>query len=127
MMTVIGLAPPTIFGASPATERRIPAMMQPSVLTPMALVVLIVLMTPALRGAATHATPTTVGFTPGGSCTDAIVEVVGEAKRTLLGQAYSFPSAPIAKALLDAHKRGVQVQVILDKSQRTEKSTFHPI
>jgi phosphatidylserine/phosphatidylglycerophosphate/cardiolipin synthase-like enzyme len=36
-------------------------------------------------------------------------------------QAYSFTSAPIAKALLDAHTRGVQVQVILDKSQRSEK------
>jgi phosphatidylserine/phosphatidylglycerophosphate/cardiolipin synthase-like enzyme len=32
-----------------------------------------------------------------------------------------LPTAPIAKALLDAHTRGVQVQVILDKSQRTEK------
>jgi phosphatidylserine/phosphatidylglycerophosphate/cardiolipin synthase-like enzyme len=38
-----------------------------------------------------------------------------------LAQAYSFTSAPIAKALLDAHKRGVQVQVILDKSQRSDK------
>jgi phosphatidylserine/phosphatidylglycerophosphate/cardiolipin synthase-like enzyme len=37
------------------------------------------------------------------------------------GEAYSFTSAPIAKALLDAHKRGVQVQVILAKSQRPEK------
>ncbi len=36
-------------------------------------------------------------------------------------QAYSFTSLPIAKALLAAHKRGVKVQVILDKSQRTEK------
>jgi phosphatidylserine/phosphatidylglycerophosphate/cardiolipin synthase-like enzyme len=36
-------------------------------------------------------------------------------------QAYSFTSAAIAKALVDAHKRGVKVQVILDKSQRTEK------
>lgn len=36
-------------------------------------------------------------------------------------QAYSFTSAPIAKAVVDAHKRGVQVKVILDKSQRTEK------
>ncbi len=36
-------------------------------------------------------------------------------------QAYSFTLAPIAKALLDAHQRGVQVQVILDKSQRAEK------
>ena len=33
----------------------------------------------------------------------------------------SFTSTLTAKALLDAHKRGVQVQVLLDKSQRTEK------
>jgi len=38
-----------------------------------------------------------------------------------LVQAYSFTSAPIAKALLNAHKRGVKVEVILDKSQRKEK------
>jgi phosphatidylserine/phosphatidylglycerophosphate/cardiolipin synthase-like enzyme len=63
----------------------------------------------------------TVCFTPGGSCTDLIVTALGEAKASILVQAYSFTSAPIAKALLDAHKRGVRVQVILDKSQRTEK------
>ena len=40
---------------------------------------------------------------------------------TILVQAYSFTSAPIAKALLDAHKRGVKVEVILDKSQRTDE------
>lgn len=36
-------------------------------------------------------------------------------------QAYSFTSKPIAKALLDAHKRGVKVVAVLDKSQRTQK------
>jgi phosphatidylserine/phosphatidylglycerophosphate/cardiolipin synthase-like enzyme len=36
-------------------------------------------------------------------------------------QAYSFTSAPIAKALVDAHRRGVKVQIILDKSQCIEK------
>jgi phosphatidylserine/phosphatidylglycerophosphate/cardiolipin synthase-like enzyme len=36
-------------------------------------------------------------------------------------QAYSFTSAPIAKSLLEAHKRGVKVEVILDKSNLTEK------
>ena len=36
-------------------------------------------------------------------------------------QAYSFTSAPIAKALLNAHKRGIKVEVILDKSQRSQK------
>jgi phosphatidylserine/phosphatidylglycerophosphate/cardiolipin synthase-like enzyme len=30
-------------------------------------------------------------------------------------------NAPIAKALLTAHKRGVKVEVILDRSHRTEK------
>jgi phosphatidylserine/phosphatidylglycerophosphate/cardiolipin synthase-like enzyme len=49
------------------------------------------------------------------------VQALGNAKRTILVQAYSFTSAPIAKALLDAHKRGVQVQVILDKDNRTDK------
>jgi phosphatidylserine/phosphatidylglycerophosphate/cardiolipin synthase-like enzyme len=39
----------------------------------------------------------------------------------VLVQAYSFTSAPIAKAVVDAHKRGVKVQVVLDKSQRMEK------
>jgi len=62
-----------------------------------------------------------VFFSPKGGCTEAVVENVGKAKSTILVQAYSFTSAPIAKALVDAAKRGVKVQVILDKSQRTEK------
>jgi phosphatidylserine/phosphatidylglycerophosphate/cardiolipin synthase-like enzyme len=64
---------------------------------------------------------TMVCFTPGGDCTHRIGQALGEARTSILVQAYSLTSAPIAKALLDAHKRGVQVQVILDKSQRTEK------
>jgi phosphatidylserine/phosphatidylglycerophosphate/cardiolipin synthase-like enzyme len=64
---------------------------------------------------------TTVCFTPGGNCTNLIVNAVGGAQTSILAQAYSFTSAAIAKAWLDAHKRGVQVQVILDKSQRSEK------
>ncbi len=38
-------------------------------------------------------------------------------------QAYSFTSTPIAEALLEAHKRGVKVEVILDKSQRRANYT----
>jgi phosphatidylserine/phosphatidylglycerophosphate/cardiolipin synthase-like enzyme len=62
-----------------------------------------------------------VYFSPNGGCTDAIVNALDQAKTSVLVQAYSFTSAPIAKAVVDAHKRGVQVKVILDKSQRTEK------
>jgi phosphatidylserine/phosphatidylglycerophosphate/cardiolipin synthase-like enzyme len=60
-------------------------------------------------------------FSPNGGCTEAIVGALNTAKTSILVQAYSFTSAPIAKALVDAHKRGVDVQVILDKSQRTER------
>ncbi len=62
-----------------------------------------------------------VYFSPNGGCTDAIVRTLAGAKKTVLVQAYSFTSVPIAKALIDAKKRGVAIQVILDKSQRTEK------
>ena len=59
-------------------------------------------------------------FSPNGGCTQAIVEQLNAAKKSVLVQAYSFTSAPIAKALVDAKKRGVDVRVILDKSQRGE-------
>jgi phosphatidylserine/phosphatidylglycerophosphate/cardiolipin synthase-like enzyme len=56
-------------------------------------------------------------FSPNGGCTEAIIKEMDKAKTTILAQAYSFTSAPIAKALLNGHKRGVKVAVILDKSQ----------
>ncbi|HEY3319461.1 MAG TPA: phospholipase D family protein [Planctomycetota bacterium] len=60
-------------------------------------------------------------FSPKGGATEAICEQIEAVKSTLYVQAYSFTSAPIAKALVEAHRRGVKVQVILDKGQKTEK------
>lgn len=57
-----------------------------------------------------------VCFTPGGECTDVIVGQIGSARQQVLVQAYSFTSAGIVKALADAKRRGVDVRVILDKS-----------
>jgi len=62
-----------------------------------------------------------VFFSPKGGATDAVVNALDHATNTVLVQAYSFTSAPIAQALLKAHRRGAKVQVILDHSQRTEK------
>jgi len=62
-----------------------------------------------------------VHFSPQGGCTEAVVAALNKAKSSVLVQAYSFTSAPIAKALVEAKRRGAKVQVILDKSQRTEK------
>ena len=54
-------------------------------------------------------TPTQVYFSPKGGCTEAIVKQIANAKSEILFQAYSFTSAPIAKALINAHKRGIKV------------------
>lgn len=62
-----------------------------------------------------------VHFSPRGGCTEAVVREIDAAKESIFVQAYSFTSAPIAKALVDAHRRGVKVEVILDASQKTEK------
>ena len=69
--------------------------------------------------AATNTTSIAVYFSPKGGCTEAIVEALGKARKSVLVQAYSFSSAPIAKALVSAKGRGVAVRVILDKSNVT--------
>ena len=63
-----------------------------------------------------------VRFSPNGGCTQLIVDTIAQAKRTILVQAYSCTSKPIASALIGAHHRGVVVDVLLDKSQRTERA-----
>jgi len=62
-----------------------------------------------------------VFFSPRGGATDAVVNALAQATNTVFVQAYSFTSAPIARSLVETHRRGVKVRVLLDKSQRTEK------
>ncbi len=62
-----------------------------------------------------------VYFSPNGGCTTAVVREIGAARQSIEVQAYSFTSAPIARALAEAKERGVHIQVILDKSNRTAR------
>ena len=62
-----------------------------------------------------------VYFSPNGGCTDAILSQINQAKTEILLQAYSFTSQPIAQALIQAHKRGVKISAVLDKSNRGRK------
>ncbi|KAB8033807.1 phospholipase D family protein [Fluviispira multicolorata] len=65
--------------------------------------------------------PYKVCFTPGSDCAQEIVNEIDLAKKSIFVQAYSFTSAPIAKAIVNAKKRGVEVNVILDKGQFSQK------
>lgn len=76
-----------------------------------------------------NASDVDVLFSPRGGCTARIVKEINAAKQTIRVQAYSFTSSTIAKAILDAKKRGVDCEVILDKSQvkqtYSELNFFH--
>ena len=65
--------------------------------------------------------PAQVFFSPRGGCTQAIVGQIDGAGSELLIQAFSFTSRDIAAAIVRAHKRGVRVAIVLDKSNRSEK------
>ncbi len=56
-------------------------------------------------------------FTPGEPCTSIIVDQINQAQHTINVQAYTVTSRPIVNALIAAHRRGIDVDVIADKSQ----------
>src|SRR6185369_12387340 len=62
-------------------------------------------------------------FSPRGGATEAIIKEISSAKSEILVQAYSFTSTAISKALVDARKRGIKIEAVLDKSQKREKYT----
>lgn len=67
-----------------------------------------------------NAQPTTeVLFSPRGGATEGIVDFIHSAKRRIRVAAYNFSSKNIASALLDAHRRGVDVKVVLDRSNNS--------
>src|SRR5207248_5930952 len=71
------------------------------------------------------ATPFSVAayHSPKGGCTNAIVYEIQRARREVLVQAYSFTSKPIAEALIAAKGRGVDVEILLDRSNEQEAYT----
>lgn len=62
-----------------------------------------------------------VYFSPRGGCQDAIVQELQKARREILVQAYSFTADPLTYALVDAKKRGVNVDILLDRSNEVER------
>ena len=87
------------------------------VTTPMLRVTfLLLLFVPA---AALAQATTEEAFSPHQGATELVVKTIGEAQTSVRVAAYSFTSRPIAQALIDACSRNVDVQIVFDKSQRT--------
>ncbi len=56
-------------------------------------------------------------FSPSGGVERQIISIIGGAAQSIEMAAYAFTNENIAKALLDAVKRGVKISVVLDKSE----------
>lgn len=65
--------------------------------------------------------PLRVCFSPEGQCTDKIVDAIHSAQSSISVAAYAFTCPRIAEALRDAYRRGVDVKLLIDKSQLKEK------
>jgi phosphatidylserine/phosphatidylglycerophosphate/cardiolipin synthase-like enzyme len=89
------------------------------------LVALVFLTASTLLPAEGQAVPPTVevAFSPSGGAEALVVKTIESAKASIRVAAYSFTSKPIATALLDAHKRGIDVRVVVDKSNATARYT----
>jgi len=60
-------------------------------------------------------------FTPPQQCGDLIVSHINKANHSVFVQAYGFTSKKIIDALAQAKNRGLQVEIILDRSNFREK------
>ena len=67
--------------------------------------------------AAPSESPVTAFFSPKGGIEQQILTGIGVAAETIEMAAYAFTNENIAKALIDALKRGVKVSLVMDKSQ----------
>jgi phosphatidylserine/phosphatidylglycerophosphate/cardiolipin synthase-like enzyme len=54
-------------------------------------------------------------FSPQGKCSGHIVREIDKAQKELLVAVYAFTSEDLAKAVVQARKRGVSVQIVLDR------------
>ncbi|OAB82400.1 nuclease [Wolbachia endosymbiont of Laodelphax striatellus] len=63
----------------------------------------------------------TVCFSPEEDCAVPIISEIDQSKESILVQEYAFTLGTVAKSLINAKERGVDVKVVLDKSQLHSK------
>jgi len=60
------------------------------------------------------------GFSPDAGALELVLKAIGAAKHEVRVAAYLFTSKPVAKALLAAHQRGVDVRVVADQQENSK-------
>lgn len=63
-----------------------------------------------------------VGFSPEGSAQGLVLHTIDSAQKEIQLMGYAFTSPEIAKALIDAYRRGVDVKVVVDRKANAGKT-----
>lgn len=83
--------------------------------------------TPPIASTNTSHKSLSVCFTPNGACLPKVIKAISNASSSILILGYSFTSQPITKALIAAKNRGLKIRIVLDHSQRAQKSSKEAI
>lgn len=67
---------------------------------------------------------TTVAFSPKQGASILVIKTIQSAKKNIYVAAYYFTSKPIADALMQAHDRGVNIKIVLDRTQRKARGSL---
>ncbi|WP_427914895.1 phospholipase D family protein [Ramlibacter sp. MMS24-I3-19] len=62
-----------------------------------------------------------VAFSPDEGSENLVLKVIGTARQDIRMLTYSFTSAPVARALLEAKKRGVDIKIVADQRNNTSE------
>lgn len=73
--------------------------------------------------AASYPANVEVFFSPKGGAEEAIVKAINHAKRHVYVEAFLFTNPAITNALLEAHQRGVDVKVVMDRKAALTRKT----
>lgn len=65
-----------------------------------------------------------VAFSPRMGARELIISTIHSAEKSIYVAAYSFTSTAVEDALYIAHKRGVDVKIVLDKKRTTERGSI---
>lgn len=65
-------------------------------------------------------------FSPHGGGTELVISTINSANKTIRMSTYSFTEPAIGKALLNAHKRGVDVAIVVDKEHNGRRQNGAP-
>ncbi len=68
--------------------------------------------------------PVETAFSPNGGATKLVVNTIMAANKSIFVAAYTFTSQPIANALIDTARRGVEVKIVLDARASRQKASL---